>query len=542
MGWAFVSHPAPYPDGRALSRVWGMLDVLASSPLLTMFLVVGFGAVLGAVRFGPLRFGAAGALFVGLALGALDPRFGEGLVLVQSLGLALFVYTVGLAAGTSFFRDLRTQGRMIGIAVVVLLAAAGVGLGLGRILGLDVALQAGSYAGALTSTPALAAATTAAGNNEPAVGYSLGYPVGVVITIVVISLTVHRRWPSPRDPAAGDPITATTVEVEHATMMREIPGWGEQSVRFSYLCRNERQRVVVPGEELLPGDRVVVVGQPGAIDAAEQHLGHRIDAHLADDRSIVGFRRFLVSNREVAGRTIRELNVPDRFGGVITRVMRADSELLATDELVLELGDRVLAVVPRDQMEAVSEYFGDSVRKVSEIDALSIGVGMALGLLLGLVTVPLPGGNSFALGTAAGPLLVGLLLGRLERTGPIVWGLPHAANLTIRQLGLLLFLAAVGLSSGQAFASEAFSMTGLRIIALSLAIAVVTAALFLTATRLAGFSAQRSSGALAGLVGQPAILAYATSQSTDPRIDAGYAPLFALGMITKIVLVTVLAA
>lgn len=519
-----------------------MLDVLASSPLLTIFLVVAFGAVIGAIRFGPLSFGAAGALFVGLALGALDPRLGEGLGLVQTLGLALFVYTVGLAAGTSFFRDLRTQGTMMGLAVVVLLLAAGASLAVGSALGIDVALQAGAFAGALTSTPALAAATAATGSTAPAVGYSLGYPVGVIITIIVISLTVHRRWPSRKDPAAGDPITATTVEVERAAMMREIPGWGEQNLRFSYLCRDNRQRVVVPGEELLPGDRVVVVGQPAAIDAAEQHLGHRIDAHLADDRSIVGFRRFLVSDRDVAGRTIRELNIPDRFGGVITRVIRADAELLATDDLVLELGDRVLAVVPRDQMDAVADYFGDSVRKVSEFDALSIGVGMALGLLLGLVTVPLPGGNAFSLGAAAGPLIVGLLLGRLERSGPIVWGLPHAANLTIRQLGLLLFLAAVGLSSGQAFASQAFSMTGLRIIGLSLAIVVVTAALFLLAARLLGFSAQRSAGGLAGLVGQPAILAYATSQSSDPRIDAGYAPLFALGMITKIVLVTVLAA
>lgn len=519
-----------------------MLDVLASSPLLTIFLVVALGALLGAVRFGPLRFGAAGALFVGLALGALDPRLGEGLGLVQSLGLALFVYTVGLASGTSFFRDLRTQGKMMAIGVAVLLVTAGAGLAIGSVLGLDLALQLGGYAGALTSTPALAAAATATGSTAPAVGYSLGYPVGVVVTILIVALTVGRRWPARNDPPAGDPITATTLEVERGAMMRDIPGWGEQSVRFSYLARGDRQRVIVPGEELLPGDRVVVVGQPAAIDAAEGFLGHRVGDHLADDRSIVGFRRFLVSDADVAGRTIHELNIPDRFGGVITRVIRGDTELLAVDDCVLELGDRVLAVVPRDQMDAVSDYFGDSVRKISEFDALAIGIGLTLGLLLGLVTLPLPGGNTFALGAAAGPLVVGLLLGRLERSGPIVWGLPHAANLTIRQLGLLLFLAAVGLSSGPAFASQAFTMTGLKIIGYALLVVLVAAVLFLVAARFAGFSAQRSSGALAGLVGQPAILAYATSQSTDQRVDAGYAPLFALGMIVKIIVVTLIAA
>lgn len=518
-----------------------MLPVLASSPLLTIFLVVTLGAVLGAVRFGPIRFGAAGALFVGLAFGALDPQLGEGLGLVQTLGLALFVYTVGLGAGTSFFRDLRTQGKLMGIAVAVLLVAAGVGLGLGNLLGLDVPLLAGTYAGALTSTPALAAASAASGTAEPAIGYSLGYPVGVIVTIVLVALTVRRRWPAGKDPAAGDPITATTLVVERGSMMRDVPGWNAQHVRFSYLARGDRQRVIVPGEELMVDDRVVVVGQPDAIEAAERHLGRRVGDHLADDRSIIGFRHLLVSNPDVAGRTIHELQVPERFGGVVTRVQRADHELLATDDLVLELGDRVLAVVPRDRLDAAADFFGNSVRKVSEIDALSIGAGMALGLLLGLVTVPLPGGNTFSLGAAAGPLLVGLLLGRLERTGPLLWGLSHSANLTLRQLGLLLFLAAVGLSSGQAFASEAFSMTGLRVIALAVTIVLVTGLLFLVAARITGYSAQRSSGALAGLVGQPAILAYATSQSSDQRVDAGYAPLFALGMIVKIVLVTLIA-
>lgn len=518
-----------------------MLDILASSPLLTIFVVVALGAALGAVPFGPIRFGAAGALFVGLAFGAADPRLGEGLGLVQSLGLALFVYTVGLAAGTSFFRDLRTQSRMIIIAVVVLVAAAGVGLGVGNLLGLDIALQAGAFAGALTSTPALAAATAATGSAEAAVGYSLGYPVGVILTIVLVAITLPQKWRAARDPAAGDPITAATLEVDRDTMMRQIPGWLEQNVRFSYLARDGQQRVVVPGEELLPGDRVVVVGQPEAIDEAAEYLGRRVDAHLADDRSIVGFHRYLVSNPQVAGRTIAELNMPDRFGGVITRVRRSDEDLLATDDVTLELGDRVLAVVPRDEMDAVGDFFGDSVRKISEFDALSIGIGMALGLLLGMVTLPLPGGASFSLGAAAGPLVVGLVLGRLERTGPVVWGLPHAANLTIRQLGLLLFLAAVGLASGQAFASQAVSLTGLQVIGFAAVIVLVTGLLFLAAVRLSGFSAPRSAGALAGLVGQPAILAYATSRSTDPRIDAGYAPLFALGMIVKIILVTLLA-
>ncbi len=167
---------------------------------------------------------------------------------------------------------------------------------------------------------------------------------------------------------------------------------------------------------------------------------------------------------------------------------------------------------------------------------------MALGVLLGLVAIPLPGGITLRLGVAAGPLVVGMILGWVGRTGPFVWGLPHAANSTIRQLGLLFFLAAIGLASGPDFAASAFSMTGLKVGVLAALIVVVNAIVLLAGARWAGVSAQRASGGLAGLVGQPAILAFALSKRDDERIEAGYATLFALAIVVKIVMVQVLVA
>lgn len=519
-----------------------VLDVLAASPLLTIFVVVGLGTALGAVPFGPLRFGAAGALFVGLAVGALDPRLGEGLALLQTLGLALFVYTVGLAAGSTFFRDLRRQLPLMSVAVAAIVVSAAVAGLLGAVLGFSGPLTAGAFTGAMTSTPALAAASTAAGTSEPAVGYALTYPVGVVLSILAVALVVGKRWPSRRDPepAAGVGLVAVTARVERETPIDEVPGFAANEVRMSYLARDDRTRVVRPDERLHPGDRVVVVGPEPAVVAALAHLGREEEEHLAHDRTSVDNQRFVVSDRRVAGRTVAELDIPGRFGGVITRVRRGDLDLLARDDLTLELGDRVLAVVPRDQLAAVSAFLGDSEQRVSEIDALSVGIGMALGLLLGLVTIPLGGGTTFALGSAAGPLIVGMVLGRAERTGPLVWGLPRAANLTIRQLGLLFFLAAVGLGSGQAFAAEAFTATGGRVVLAGAVVVAVAAVVLMVGARLVGSSAPRAAGALAGLVGQPAVLAHAASRVTDERVEAGYATLFALGIIVKILLVQVL--
>ncbi len=521
-----------------------MLDVLAATPLLTIMVVLALGTVVGMIPFGPVRFGPAGALFVGLGVGALDPRLGEGLGLVQTLGLGLFVYTVGIAAGSGFFRDLRRQLPLMVGAVAVLGLLAALTRGLAGVLGLTPELASGAFAGALTSTPALAAAVSRAGNQEPAVGYAISYPVGVVVTILVVAVVLGRSWPAPRDrpPAAGVGLVDISVEVLRPGPLADVPGFRDGTVRFSYLRRDGRTRVAGEDEQLRLGDRVVVIGPREPVRVATEHLGRRVDQHLAHDRSEVDYRRFVVSSRDVAGRTVGELDLPGRFQGVVTRVRRGDLDLLAHEDLPLELGDRVRVVVPRGRMGEVSAFLGDSERRISEVDAFSLAVGLALGLLLGLVTVPLPGGLTLALGSAAGPLVVGMVLGRLERTGPLVWGLPGPANLTIRQLGLLLFLGATGLTAGQAFASSVFSLVGLRTAVLAAVVVGVGAVLLVGVGRVVGISPARTAGGLSGFVGQPAILAFANGRVVDERLDAGYAALFALGIIVKIVAVQVIGS
>ena len=179
---------------------------------------------------------------------------------------------------------------------------------------------------------------------------------------------------------------------------------------------------------------------------------------------------------------------------------------------------------------------------MTQVDAVGLGLGMVLGLLLGMIEVSLPGGGTFSLGSAAGPLIVGMVLGYLQRTGPLVWQLPIAANETIRQLGLLLFLAAVGIASGPAFADTAFSMTGLKSLAVGAIIAAVVLIAVAGSGRVLGVSAQRTAGTMAGAFGQPALLSFAQSKEQDERLESGYASVFALAMIVKILLVYVIVA
>ena len=530
---------------RVTGTLKAMASLFASSPLLALFVVVALGAAIGAIRIGPLRFGAAGALFVGLVVSALHPEVvSNHMSIVQPMGLAFFVYCVGISAGATFFQNLRKQTNLLALTTVVCIVGAVIALVGGRLLGLSSGLTSGLFTGALTAAPALDTATRLTGDANAAVGYAFGYPVGVIGGILVVTITVTRKWVGPKDTPslAGSSLEAVSIRVSKHINTRDIDAWRDQRVRLSYLRRDGRTRVTAAGEDLLPGDHVVMVGDPESIRETAPLVGEILDHNLEDDRSDLAFERIVVSNPDVAGRSVCELNVTKRFGAVITRVRRGDLDLLARDDLDLQLGDHVAVVVPTDELDNIAEWLGDSERRVAEVDGMAFGIGLVLGLLLGIVSFPLPGGQGFQLGAAAGPLIVGMLLGALRRTGPLVWTLPAAANLTIRQIGLMLFLAALGLNAGPQFASLLGSPEGWRAALLAAVMVVVCCVLQAVGAKFIGLSSARAAGGIAGFLGQPAVLQAADARVTDERIEAAYATLFAFAIIVKILLLPVITS
>lgn len=516
-----------------------MLEILKTQPLLAFFFVVAVGAAIGQIKIGPLRFGAAGALFVGLFLSALEPNLGQNMAILQSIGLALFVYTVGVSAGATFMAQLRNQTSLIVAGGLVAILGAFITVAGAYLLEIPRNLATGIYTGSLTAAPALDAALNISKSTETGAGYAVGYPFGVIVGIIVASLIVTRSWKGEKDTPsiAGVGLVAKTALVEHDLNLREVEAWRNQSVRMSYLRRNGWTRVTLPGDYLLQGDLVTIVGDKASVDQAISEVGTLSQTHLADDRRYVDFERVTISNPEVAGKTVAELNLAGRYGAVITRVRRGDLELLAKDELALQLGDRIAVVVESKYLDEVTEFFGDSMRKVSEVDALALGLGLVLGMFLGLVTLPVPGGTQFSLGAAAGPLVMGVVLGALRRTGPLVWTLPEAANLTIRQLGLLFFLSALGLGAGQSFKEIVFSSLGWKAAILATLTVLISTLVLVIAGKMLKLSASRVAGGVAGFMGQPAILQEAVSRVADERIEAAYAALFTTSIVVKILLV-----
>jgi putative transport protein len=543
-----------------------MIQLFIDNPLLLLFVVAALGFLLGRVKIAGSSLGVAAVLFVGLAFGALDPNIRLPELLYQ-LGLVLFVYTVGLSSGPSFFAALRRKGLRDNLLILsVLVFAAGLTVLAAHLLHLPATFAAGIFAGSLTNTPALASVleylkgvVPAASPllTEPVVAYSVTYPMGVVGTLLALALA-QRRWKvNPTDEAllAHDaPSAAVNRLLTNRTLLITRADAGRQSVRelsraqgwdvnFGRVRRAGQVMVADGLAHLETGDVATVVGTPDDLERVAAYLGQTSDEQIDLDRSELDTRRIFVSNAKIAGQRLSALDLPGQFGAVITRVRRGDVEFVPHGGTVLELGDRVRVLTQRHTMVAVSTFLGDSYRSLSEIDILSFGLGLALGLLVGVVPIALPFGVTVTLGLAGGPLVVALVLGALHRSGPLVWSLPYSANLTLRQLGLILFLAGVGTRAGHAFYTTITQGAGLAIFVAGALVTMLTAwAMLWVGHRVLKIPMGQLAGMLAGLQTQPAVLGYALESSGNELPNIGYASVYPIAMIGKIVLAQVLLA
>ncbi|HTP52682.1 MAG TPA: aspartate:alanine exchanger family transporter [Anaeromyxobacteraceae bacterium] len=541
-----------------------MIQFLVDNPLLLLFLVAGVGYPLGRLQVRGVSLGVAAVLFSGLAFGALDPRL-KLPEIVYVLGLALFVYAVGLSSGPAFVASLRRDGaRANFLALGAIAAAAALVAWAGRLLGLKATLVAGLYAGSLTNTPALAGALEtvkhlAAGPAlermlaEPVVGYSIAYPMGVIGMVLAIALA-QRVWRTDYAQEArslrgfglsNEPLGNVTIRVTRPEATRGALGETARErgwdVIFGRIKRGEHFLLADPAARLQADDLVIAVGTSEELARVIADLGEPAPERIDLDRREFDQRRIFVSESAAAGRPIESLELRAQFGAVITRVRRGDAELLPQPGMVLELGDRVRVVAPTDRMAEVSAFLGDSYQDVSELDLFTVSLGLALGLLVGVVPIPLPGGVKVNLGFAGGPLLVALALGVKGRVGQLVFSLPYAANRMLRQMGLVLFLAGVGTRAGFSFRSTFVSSGGLLLFAAGAAVTVATAALVLwVGHRLLGVPMSLLIGMLAGIQTQPAVLGYALEQTGNELPNIGYTAVYPVATLAKILVVQVL--
>lgn len=528
------------------------MSVFHDDPLLVLFVVAGLGYLIGRIRIGGFGLGLSAVLFTGLGMSAIDHRM-QLPDFVYMFGLALFVYTTALACGPTFAHAVRRRGLAANALVVsILCGAAGLVVVAHVALGIGGERSAGLFSGSLTNTPALATVlewlqqhgAAPAALTDPVVAYSLTYPIGVIGMLAAIFL-MQRRWhidyaaEAHRATGAPSGLTMHTAVVRRRDLeplgtARAAHGW---QVSFGRVEHEGHQSAAADDVRVVAGDRVTVVGAPDEVEEVIEYLGEETADTVTEDRHDVDFRRIFVSDPRHVGRTLGELDLGRRFAAVVTRVRRGDVDMVAADDTVLELGDRVRVVAPPARMGEISRWFGDSYRALSEVDLTSFSLGIALGLLLGAVAVPMPGGSTFKLGFAGGTLLVGLLLGALRRTGPFVWQPPYSVNLTLRQIGTVLFLAGIGTRSGPAFAST-IRHGGVAELMLAGAGVTMLAAMVMLVVgyRLLHIPMGTLTGMVAGMQTQPAVLAFACEQSHDETPNIGYSTVYPVALVVKIVL------
>lgn len=525
-----------------------MTDFLAHHTVLLLFLVLALGTALGKVSIRGIAIGPAAVLFTALGFSA----YHESLALpaiVGTLGLSLFAYTIGITAGPSFFASLRRGIKPV-IAVAATLAVSGaIAYGLGQIFGFSPGITAGLYAGANTNTPGLAAAIEhVADPSEPTVAYSLTYTGGVLVMLAAAQWALSRRSEHRQPIEPEHNISNINIEVKHdlGLTARELGKTPYGSVVFSrrQLPGDDAgMEICGPDTKLGVGDVVLAVGVQPALQFVVKVLGERTQLHLEDNRHDIDFRRVVLSEKALYGRPISDLRLWTDFGVRATRIRRADHDFVATADFVVQAGDRLRLAGPRPQLARAAKHLGDSEHGTSELNPVGLALGMALGLLLGAIPIDLPGVGILTLGHAAGPLIAGLVLGRIQRTGPVVWGLPHQSAEVLTQFGILLFLAFAGGRAGAAFVSAITSPLGWKLIAVGLIMTAfhALALLFLTTRWIRG-SGEQCSGFLSGSQTQPAVLAFANAATKhDERVALSYALVFPVAMVVKIAICQILA-
>jgi putative transport protein len=300
--------------------------------------------------------------------------------------------------------------------------------------------------------------------------------------------------------------------------------------------------IASPDMQLEAGDGLFVIAErQDAIGEAAATLGKLEPGRIVKDRSALDYIRVFVGKANLVGVPLAKLPLPTGFPVQLLHVRRYDADIVPSPDLTLEFGDRVGVLMPPDRKDEVRRYFGDTVKSAAEFSYVSLGVGMVLGVLLGLIPIPIPGVGTVTLGIGGGPLIVALIAGKLRRTGPLLWVMPLPANIVLRNFGLALFLATVGINAGQPFV-KTVSETGLILLLIGAAVLLATVLIVL----LVGYYLMRIPyddllGVTSGATGNPAILVYSTRMAPTERPDISYAMIFPSMTIVKVIAVQVVA-
>lgn len=518
-----------------------IFNALAENQVLLLFILIGIGITFSWIRIKGISLGAAAVLFFSIVLTAWALADGYQIKVEHDLGvlgLALFAFAIGISSGPNFFNTLRSAFKPVVFMIVAFIVAAGASIGIGRAMGMDWALIAGIFAGATTNTPALSAAGSSSGDPATAtVGYAIAYLFGVIGMLIwaAIALTKAKSEINAQQEICNRTIR---VEREDKPKISEILAELNPDVIISRIRHGEVGPIYIPADEdiVYKDDLVTVVGPENEVKHAIEIIGHGSSHSLIENRHYLDFRRITLSNAKLSGLTVEELDLEKKFGGTISRIRRGDTDIMATREEPVYIGDRLRVIAPTHTMKKISRYFGDSSRGLTDINPFALGIGMAVGIMIGEFKFLTPTGMTFSIGSAAGTLIVGLILGRIGRIGKLVTTIPYTTCQVLSELGLLVFLAYAGTTAGSQIMNAFTGGAWVQIFILGAIITtIVGGVLYSLLHFFTNAPAIQVAGSLGGAQTQPAVLAFANDRTKfNPQVALGYAMVYPVAMIAKI--------
>lgn len=528
-----------------------MLEALLGNSYFALFLIVALGFILGSIKIKGISLDVSAVIFIALLFGHF------GVVIPKDLGnfgLVLFIFTIGIQAGPGFFDSFKSKGKiLIIITSLIISSAALTGIVLSLIYGISSSELTGLMAGALTSTPGLAAAIDATKSSSASIAYGIAYPFGVIGVILFVKLFPRicridlkkeeerlSSLESKKNPEVLSLVFEVTNDLIVGKALHQLEVRTLTGAVISRIRKNGE--VIVPNAETIveKGDIIRAVGTSESLEQIEELFGPRVEVDIPLSKNYT-VEKFLVTSKNVVGKKISELNIQTHLGCTITRVRRSGITLEAKKDLELKFGDKITVVGVAESMPNFAKLVGNDEKRISDTDFLPIALGIVLGVIFGKINISFSDSFSFSPGLTGGVLIVALILSAIGKTGPIIWTMSGSSNNLLRQLGLLLFLAEVGTSAGVNLVST-FQESGFLLFAVGFAITLVP----MLVAGIVGYYVFKISifdllGTITGGMTSTPGLAAADTASRKFSPSVAYATVYPIAMVLLIVFIQIIA-
>ncbi len=531
--------------------------------IILLSIVIVLGLALGNVSFKGIKLGIGGVLFSGLFIGYMNLNPDKHLLeFIREFGLILFVFSVGLQVGPSFVDSLKRRGLVLNIfAFLIVLSGTLIAFFLGRYFNLSETAIAGLYSGAVTNTPSLGAATTLFSEisatksldldiTEVSVNYAIAYPFGIFgIILTMLFIKGIFKISISKEIKKINEETSEHIEIASKTLcvtnseyfgrtLNSVLGEGHQVIVSRVQEENVEEQHLAADEVILEHNlHIHLIGERGIVNSTIEKLGYWFKKDMNHNQETLETRHILVTKPEVIGKRLGRLRYFLTHAITITGINRAGTEFLPNENISLHYADEIVAVGTKDTLDGAEKLLGNSTKTLGHPPILPIFLGIVLGIIVGSIPITLPFfDTTLKLGLAGGSLLVAIFLSRVHSFKGIVWYLPASAHHIMREMGIALFLAAVGINAGASFFEALFSLEGLKLFFVGVCITFVPLFTFALIARVFfKLNFIVICGLLSGSMTDPPALAFAQDITHTDLLASFYASVYPLTMLLRII-------